>query len=430
MKRTISLIIGLSAALILTAGCADIELADGSRKSNMPPTSGLTRAQETVAAGQVKFSVDFFKRAAKQQGGNTLVSSFSMSAAWSMLAPGASGKTYTEIAETLGFKACAPEEIGSYYRRSLEAMAPADDSCKLNIANAIWVDRLLHPYEQYISATEMYYSAKVTELDLLDPASIDRVNDWVKDNTDGMIDKILDNKVLGAAMILTNAVYFNAKWKHEDGYQTIEKWFKDDNGKEIKKQFFEGSYVSGRSYNLENSENEKTSEPRIISLPFASSPLEMVFVLPPEGKSIDDFIGSLSDSKWNRMMSQLRESSIFTQVSIPEFSEATSLSSQECIDILKKMGIRKAFEFDETKGFSNLSPHETYVGDVRQIAKIEVTRSGAKAAAATSISTLYGASTEPLPVPAFETFNADRPFLYSIIEPSTQSILFMGVIRQ
>ncbi len=429
MKRTISLIIGLSAALILTAGCADIELADGSRKSNMPPTSGLTRAQETVAAGQVKFSVDFFKRAAKQQGGNTLVSPFSMSAAWSMLAPGASGKTYSEIAETLGFKACAPEEIGSYYRRSLEAMAPADDSCKLNIANAIWVDRLLHPYEQYISATEMYYSAKVTELDLLDPASIDRVNDWVKDNTDGMIDKILDNKVLGAAMILTNAVYFNAKWKHEDGYQTIEKWFKDDNGKEIKKQFFEGSYVSGRSYNLENSENEKTSEPRIISLPFASSPLEMVFVLPPEGKSIDDFIGSLSDSKWNRMMSQLRESGMYTQFSIPEFSEATSLSSQECIDILKKMGIRKAFG-ELTADFSNLSAKETHVGDVRQKARIEVTRSGAKAAAATSISMRYSGMMPPPELPAFEVFNADRPFLYSIIEPSTQNILFMGVIRQ
>ena len=405
------------ALTLLSAACDKADIISGKEDGYCAPaTAGLTKAQETVAAGQIGFDIDFFKKAAGRDEGDVVVSPFSMAAAWSMAAAGAAGDTYSEIARTLGFNECTSEEIGTFYNKSLEAMRPVSDSAKLCVANSIWVDRRCVLKDEFVSEAENLYSAKAASIDLTDLKSIDYINDWVNEKSFGMIEKLLDESARNSAMIMTNAVYFDAPWTSPYDYEIAS--FINVDGIKDKRPFFCG--YGGLSYNLEYSENQDRSEPRAISLPFASSPLRMVFVLPPENTSINDYIAELNDSKWNRLMSSLSLSDHPTYFSIPEFTTSTSVKEPKAI--LKEMGISRAFSDAD---FSRAMDASIFVSNVFHKSKIDVSHEGVKAAAASAIEFKFISSGQQ-----FELFAADRPFIYAIVEPTTQSVLFMGVVRK
>lgn len=420
MKRLFLLLV----LAILAVSCNKVEISDQVETDSIPPvTVGLTKAQEAVAAGQIKFDIEFFKKTAESAEGNMVVSPFSMAAAWSMASAGAAGDTYSEIAATLGFKDCTSSEIGAFYSKSLEAMQPSSDNAKLSVANAIWVDKRSALKDGFVSDVENSYSAEVASLDLTDLKSIDYINDWVKDKTGGMVERLIDESAKNAAMILTNAVFFDAKWLASFDVKDIE--FTDIDGIKAERPFFYGSFTAAaKVYNLENGENYDASEPQAICLHyFKDSPLEMVFVLPPKDIAINDYIAGLNDSKWNSLMSSLSTPRMSTKLYIPEFKAAASVEDPK--SILSEMGIHKAFSNDPD--FSKALDDPVGVSQIFHKADIDVSHEGVRAAAASALVfdfTSTGAQVQ------YQIFKADRPFVYAIIEPTTQSILFMGVLRK
>jgi serpin B len=83
----------------------------------------------------------------------------------------------------------------------------------------------------------------------------------------------------------------------------------------------------------------------------------------------------------------------------------------------------KAFTRDAE--FSNFCNVPTYIGLMKQVAKIKLNEEGTEAAAITVImmaSSASGRPSEPLRI----KFHATRPFLYVISEQSTGAIFFIG----
>ena len=79
--------------------------------------------------------------------------------------------------------------------------------------------------------------------------------------------------------------------------------------------------------------------------------------------------------------------------------------------------------FDEALAdFPDFCEKPTFIGMMKQAARIKVNEEGTEAAAVTII----GDFNTALPSPELAYFHATRPFLYVISERSTGAIFFMG----
>ena len=97
------------------------------------------------------------------------------------------------------------------------------------------------------------------------------------------------------------------------------------------------------------------------------------------------------------------------------------------VPALKEMGMELAFE-PNNADFSNMaeSAQNLYIGDVIHKTYIEMAEKGTKAAAVTVV-IMDGNSM--MPMEEVKEVYLDRPFVYMIIDKTTELPLFVGVVR-
>jgi serine protease inhibitor len=85
----------------------------------------------------------------------------------------------------------------------------------LKIANALWVEKRFSINPEFVSLNDDFYGAETRLLDFADQPqrAIDTINAWVRRNTQGKIPSILKGLSRDTALVLTDAVYFNGRWK-------------------------------------------------------------------------------------------------------------------------------------------------------------------------------------------------------------------------
>ena len=107
-------------------------------------------------------------------------------------------------------------------------------------------------------------------------------------------------------------------------------------------------------------------------------------------------------------------------VKLPRFESQSDLG---LIEIMSELGMPRAFDpsLAEFPYFCNVP---TYIGLMKQVAKIKLNEEGTEAAAITVIGMKNAAATPS--EPQHVKFFANRPFLYVISEQSTGAIFFIG----
>ena len=105
--------------------------------------------------------------------------------------------------------------------RTLVPGLPSDSAVKM--ANSAWVRMLIRP--DYIAAVQTKFGAEALQLPSTDPKPI---NEWVKANTEGRIEKLFDGELDGlTVLVLVNTVFFKGSWaKHFDVKRTTKSEFK------------------------------------------------------------------------------------------------------------------------------------------------------------------------------------------------------------
>jgi serpin B len=111
--------------------------------------------------------------------------------------------------------------------------------------------------------------------------------------------------------------------------------------------------------------------------------------------------------------------SAIVDVKLPRFESNSSIDLR---DIMTKLGMPRAFSMDAE--FPNFCNVPTYIGLMKQVAKIKLNEEGTEAAAVTVIG-MIESTVEPQE-PQHVNFHANRPFLYVINEQSTGAIFFIG----
>src|SRR5699024_2758952 len=144
---------------------------------------------------------------------NILISPMSAFMAVLLVYNGADGETRQEMAETLHLKDYSLEEVNEAMYSLTSSLEKDTEAIDLSIANSVWLDDEFHFNEDYPKQAVDYFAAQHETIDIEDDRSVDRMNEWVSEATNGKIEDMVAKPLNPnfVAMIL-NAIYFNGKW--------------------------------------------------------------------------------------------------------------------------------------------------------------------------------------------------------------------------
>ena len=375
----------------------------------------LTAEQQQMRDNNNEFACRLFRTINEQKNGDSsiIVSPISVTYLLGMLNTGADGQTRQQIADVLGLGSSVME-INEYCKKMIDEAPRVDPSVTVQIANCIDVNSALGItlVPQFKTDMQNYYNAQIEALDFGKSSSLDKINNWCKKNTDGMIPSILDRLSPNAAMCLLNAIYFKATWTEKfDPKDTRDMDFTMPDGSTSQHKMMHRKALAAY---------DKNDLCEMLYLPYGSNGYGMYVLLPVEGKTVDDVIQGLSAEGVQEQLFEMGPHEV--DILMPRFTTSNETMLNE---VLSAMGMPLAFN-PQYAEFPNMAQGKNlFVSMMKQKAKIEVNEEGTKASTVT-IAEMGFTAAPPAPQYQQVDFHATRPFVYYIIESSTRSIFFMG----
>ena len=382
----------------------------------------LTDEQKTFVSDNNDFTLKFLKSASQAgpSGKSFIYSPLSITYVLGMVNAAATGQTEQELEQTLGFHKGGIQAVNEYCKNLIDNLPKVDEQVTLNIANAIFVNqnkaRLKAPYQQDM---ERYYDAKAEALDFKSPKTLDHINGWCEDKTNGMIPTILDEIDPEMVSYLLNAIYFKADWSSKfDPKNTQKETFTTEKGTTQQPMMHQAVLISYMH-------NDTFSA---VSLPYGNGMWNMTVLLPEDGKSTDDVIEEMAEyGSFLTTYLSVPMSPYEVDLKLPKFETTsdTDLLKDKLIGLLKQMGIKLAFDSDLAQIPNMCEEDGVFISMMRQKAAIKVNEEGSEAAAVTVDGMAFITASGPKEYPK-ATFHANRPFVYIISEASSNVILFVG----
>lgn len=376
------------------------DLMEGIKSGNVTGKSIDERFIGTTA----DFSIELFKKSVGEK--NTLVSPLSVMLALAMTANGADKATLAQMEKVLG-NGMSIDELNEYlysYAKSL----PNKKKSKFNISNSIWFREGFHVEEDFLQKNANYYKAAAYR-SAFDDQTMKDINNWVKDKTDGMIDEILKKISPEAVMYLINAIVFDAEWM--EVYESID--------------ISEGSFknLDGTNKKVEmmsSTESGYIKEDNALGFikPYKNGDYSFVALLPDEDVDFHDYISTLTGETFINIIESAQKKLV--RATLPKFSYEYEIQMN---DILRDMGMVDAF--DEGKAdLSRISGSKSnlVISEVLHKTFISVDEKGTKAGAVTKVEVSVTSA------PQVEYVTLDRPFIYAIVDNSTNLPIFLGAV--
>ena len=353
--------------------------------------------------------------------GNVFYSPYSIDIALSMLVNGADGETETELLNLLGMA-----DISSRNAEISETMKGFNDKKAIvETANSVWIDESFEKSaptrKEFISPLKEFYDAEVFHEKFADPATVKKVNSWISKKTNKMIPKMLDRLNNDTVILLVNAVYFDGKWQTPFLEDDTTDWtFEGTDGNttvDMMRQF-DNYYKYYSKGNLKG-----------VSIPYGEGGIVMdVFVANDNSKknAVEIFDAMTPEERLELLSSMENAHSEKIFLAIPKFTFETETFSVK--ENLKSLGVTEVFDpsVANLRSMSELpDDYNLFVSDILHKAKIEVDENGTKAAAATVVMVDNREAIEPYDP---KEFIADEPFVFTIRDTKTGTILFMGTI--
>ena len=377
----------------------------------------VERVRPTFTDVQADFAADLFKTVnAADSGSNILISPLSVTVALAMAANGATefSETAYELYELLS-EGMSRENFNTALASYFSGL-PNKDGQKLSVANSIWyrdTDRMTIK-DSFLQINRTYYGAEAYK-EPFDNATVDAVNEWVKNVTDGMIDNVLQAPIDPEVMLyIINAICFDAKWSDPyTEYQVKDGIFTAQNGevRDVKMMkssehfYIEDKYATGFVKTYEGTRYA-----------FAA-------LLPNENVTVDEYIASLDGRKLAYMIANSKRATV--NATIPKFTAEYEI---EMSPILKSMGLDCVFAGEYTDFGETAEMHDGTRLSVREVLHktyVEITEAGTRAAAVTVVTD----AAESMPPDEIKTVILDRPFVYAIVDTDTGLPIFIGTLK-
>ncbi len=338
---------------------------------------------------------------------NIMISPLSISMAMTMLTNGAADTTLDLLNGFFGFKSDI-EDIDKGVQDLTGQLLSVDDKVTLGIANAIWINELLaNDVNRGFIYNMSYFDAPVN-IQPFDANTLDQINNWVSDHTNGKITKILDELSPDQLMILLDAIYFKGDWFDQfDKSKTVTKNFYVTPTHTVKTSTMCGTISKAGLY--------YDQELLVGELYYGQGNFSIVFLM-PETTSIDSLLSVLDNEKWQELTNNISINSD-VYVELPKF---TMTNDYDLVPVLSALGLGNLFD-PNSCNLDNIM-NGAYVTSIKHKTYIKLDEEGTEAAAVTSVS--IGATAV---MPGQLILN--KPFIFAIRERTTNTILFTGIIR-
>ena len=245
-----------------------------------------------------------------------------------------------------------------------------------------------------------------------------RINDWVAGQTEDRIQDLIPEDAITplVRMVLTNAIYFNARWAH---------WFDERFTSMSPFRLLDGSEVEVPMMKVGRGERFGYADGdgyQAVELPYVGRDVAMTILLPDEG-TFREFEESMDADKVAGILGQIERE--YVELTMPKFEFDSDFSLK---DTLEAMGMPNAFD-QHTADFSGMDGRSCpgvclLIADVFHKAFVSVDEEGTEAAAATGVVVILESAG-----PVAREVVIDRPFIFLIRDRATDSILFVGRVE-
>jgi len=427
VKKFMFLLIGF---LVLLSCTKD----DDPISPNDPPPDETITAQNIFdfRNANLNFSHKIFKEIVDQVTAdqNIMISPTSISIALSMLNNGAANNTKYEIKTVLEYQDVPDYCINNLFLGLAQKLDSLNTIIDLDLANSAWFDDDFPIRETYVELTKDYFDADIRNLDLDINASIDTINAWVSNKTDGKIEDILDYSAVGAEFFLINAINFQGLWKFPfDADETENRAFYNEDGTNQSVLTMCDNGVSAEAPS-KKFKYLYTDNFKAVKMPYVNPVLRetgkdvSMYVFVPTD-DLKTFIETeLTTENWNSWMGSF----VTFAEAFPTYESGFNFSmpkfkfgfESNLIPILQALGMTDAF-VGGIADFSGMTEawQSLFIGLVKHKSFIDVNEMGTSAAAVTIIGGYEGVD---------DSFLVNKPFFFAIRDDLTGTILFMGQV--
>ena len=384
------------------------ELIGNNGDSNFTPTPTITPTPKENEEG---FNIGIIKAINNvNKESNYLISPYSIEIALNMLRDGADGNTKAEIDKLIG-------------NRVINDVSVKD---KVGIANGVFIKETYKNdvKEEYYNILKTKYNSDIIYDEFMTP---DKINNWVKEKTYGMIPKILDGISKDYVMGLANALAIDVKWQSEfECNSTNSEEFTKTNNEKINVEMMHKTYKNSVNY-FKNDDSEG------IVIPYkkendSNVELEFVGILPND--TIDNYVKTLTKDKLENIDKDSRSAGekLHIILSLPRFKYDYNVD--DFINVLESLGINDAFNPVKANFKKMIEIDENvYVGEAIHKTHIELNETGTKAAAITYFGMFKNTAVLEKEVEKVN-IKFNKPFIYMIREKNTKEILFFGTVYE
>ena len=434
MKK--NLILWMGVVLMMTVGTSSCSKSDSedivneevtdneplSNENNEFKPIDLTRAEQELVTANNDFAFNLFRKAGPRMTNgaagpcftepnkSTILSPISITYALGMLNNGAAGETQAQINKVLGFGETGADGINAFCKKMLTEAPKLDKLTKVMIANTIYMNQGYQLKPDFVTKAKDYYDAEPETRNFADGKTMDVINQWASDHTEKMIDKVLDNDEFDptAVSYLLNAIYFKGAWAEKfDKANTKDEAFTNENNQEVQVPMMHQEH----EFNYTEDENCQA-----LCLPYGNNAYRMTILLPKEGRTVYSLAQKLTTQTWQRYQWM---GTAIVDVKLPRFESKTNVDLKP---VMMALGMPNAFS-DYLAEFPHFCNVPTYIGLMKQVARIKLSEEGTEAAAVTVIGMYEKAMPQE---PKHVNFHATHPFIYIISEQSTGAIFFIG----
>ena len=334
------------------------------------------------------------------------VSPLSLRAALALAASGATGETKEQLLKAMGFS--SQEELEAWYQTVLANEKAFEDyfnspeiedrgDAAYRVVNSAWRNEAAEGdyLEDYLHLIQTTFGADAFSA----PAAglADKINAWVKEQTEGMIPQIVGDGVENMAAVLVNALYLKAGWDGEFA-ETEPLDFTCADGSTVKKDAIQ------TTDNLSYYADETT---RMAVIPLRGG-IRMAVVL-GEGGDLGELLAAVEYKK--------------VRLTMPKLDLETGFEKGELCDFLKVQGCEKIFTPEAE--LDAMFTTALYLSDIVQKVKVKTDEKGLEAAAATAA--IFAESAAPDPEDPID-LTLDKTFTFYVFNGATAApeILFFG----
>ena len=426
MKRLAAMFLSLAMLITFLAGCegkwdfsqtvgqSNMQSCEKSQAKNLMQNiqtqnvNGKNEDEKFIYA-MTNFSLEIFKQLANNSE-NALVSPLSIINCLVLVQNGADKDTLKQFEDTFKLDR---HDMNLYLKSFNERL---DKTKSVMQANSIWLDSSrFTPKQKFLQINADYFNADIMSSDFNNPNTVNNINLWVKENTNNMIDEIVEKITPDTVMYLINALTFSADWEEPyNDYQVIEGDFYSQGSK-----IQQADYLSCTVYEYLEFKNAKGFKKQ-----YKNRNLSFVAILPDENIDVIDFLKDLDANTFINTVNNPINLGVTTQ--LPAF-KAESDFSDEIIESLTHLGIKDVFKPDRANLYSmgeSASGENIFVANIIHRTYFELTQNGTRAGAA-SAAVIYDTC---VPNAEMIEISLTRPFAYAIVDNQTGLPIFMGTV--